>query len=178
MCLKDFPFLQIDEDILQEVIKMGFDKNQLVESLHSRIQNEVFHVISLQELNVSWKKIGHYNLKCRYTSGISDHAESMLDNSLHANHSFSDESAIVESDDVAGKESSIVKFEIQITLLIEFIIFRSCGWVNASFSLAFVGLQLYKTREDKYLLDLQRVSGPHLLFLDLCAAFLAQLRVL
>ncbi|RWV94471.1 hypothetical protein BHE74_00026239 [Ensete ventricosum] len=108
MCLKDFPFLQIDEDILQEVIKMGFDKNQLVESLHSRIQNEVFHI----------------------------------------------------------------------TLLIEFIIFRSCGWVNASFSLAFVGLQLYKTREDKYLLDLQRVSGPHLLFLDLCAAFLAQLRVL
>jgi len=39
-------------------------------------------------------------------------------------------------------------------------------------------LQLYKTRDEKYLLDLQRVSGPQLLFLDLCAAFLAQLRVL
>ncbi|THU63136.1 hypothetical protein C4D60_Mb01t12540 [Musa balbisiana] len=223
---------KIDEDILQEVIKMGFDKNQLVESLHSRIQNEatvsyyllldnrfratsgylgddfqetmdggfsrmgssetpaIAHRFSvymdqqgiglrphfpverkwalglqsrahpreimtevlkaLQELNVCWKKIGHYNLKCRFIPGISDHAESMLDNSLHANHSFSDDSAIVESDDVAGKESSTVKFEIQ----------------------------LYKTREDKYLLDLQRVSGPHLLFLDLCAALLAQLRVL
>ncbi|CAL9071283.1 unnamed protein product [Musa textilis] len=224
---------KIDEDILQEVIKMGFDKNQLVESLHSRIQNEatvsyylhldnrfratsgylggdfqetmdggfshmgssetpaIAHRLSvymdqqgvglrphfpperkwalglqsrahpreimtevlkaLQELNVSWKKIGHYNLKCRFIPGISDHAESMLDNSLHANHSFSDDSAIVESDDVAGKDSSTVKFEIQ----------------------------LYKTREDnKYLLDLQRVSGPDLLFLDLCAAFLAQLRVL
>ncbi|CAL9146019.1 unnamed protein product [Musa hybrid cultivar] len=223
---------KIDEDILQEVIKMGFDKNQLVESLHSRIQNEatvsyyllldnrfratsgylgddfqetmdggfsrmgssetpaIAHRFSvymdqqgiglrshfpverkwalglqsrahpreimtevlkaLQELNVCWKKIGHYNLKCRFIPGISDNAESMLDNSLHANHSFSDDSAIVESDDVAGKESSTVKFEIQ----------------------------LYKTREDKYLLDLQRVSGPHLLFLDLCAALLAQLRVL
>ncbi|CAL9063353.1 unnamed protein product [Musa banksii] len=223
---------KIDEDILQEVIKMGFDKNQLVESLHSRIQNEatvsyyllldnrfratsgylgddfqetmdggfsrmgssetptIAHRFSvymdqqgiglrphfpverkwalglqsrahpreimtevlkaLQELNVCWKKIGHYNLKCRFIPGISDHAESMLDNSRHANHSFSDDSAIVESDDVAGKESSTVKFEIQ----------------------------LYKTREDKYLLDLQRVSGPHLLFLDLCAALLAQLRVL
>ncbi|CAD5190180.1 unnamed protein product [Musa acuminata subsp. malaccensis] len=223
---------KIDEDILQEVIKMGFDKNQLVESLHSRIQNEatvsyyllldnrfratsgylgddfqetmdggfsrmgssetpaIAHRFSvymdqlgiglrshfpverkwalglqsrahpreimtevlkaLQELNVCWKKIGHYNLKCRFIPGISDHAESMLDNSLHVNHSFSDDSAIVESDDVAGKESSTVKFEIQ----------------------------LYKTREDKYLLDLQRVSGPHLLFLDLCAALLAQLRVL
>jgi 5'-AMP-activated protein kinase catalytic alpha subunit len=39
-------------------------------------------------------------------------------------------------------------------------------------------VQLYKTRDEKYLLDLQRVSGPQLLFLDLCAAFLAQLRVL
>ena len=38
--------------------------------------------------------------------------------------------------------------------------------------------QLYKTREEKYLLDLQRVQGPQFLFLDLCAAFLAQLRVL
>ncbi|KAK9107452.1 hypothetical protein Syun_023463 [Stephania yunnanensis] len=37
---------------------------------------------------------------------------------------------------------------------------------------------LYKTRDDKYLLDLQRVNGPQFLFLDLCAAFLAQLRVL
>lgn len=33
--------MQIDEEILQEVIKMGFDRNQLVESLRNRIQNEV-----------------------------------------------------------------------------------------------------------------------------------------
>lgn len=39
-------------------------------------------------------------------------------------------------------------------------------------------LQLYKTREDKYLLDLQRVQGSQFLFLDLCAALLNQLRVL
>ncbi|XP_020242865.1 LOW QUALITY PROTEIN: sperm motility kinase 2A-like [Asparagus officinalis] len=31
---------QIDEEILQEVVKMGFEKNQLVESLHNRRQNE------------------------------------------------------------------------------------------------------------------------------------------
>ncbi|URE18814.1 SNF1-related protein kinase [Musa troglodytarum] len=223
---------KIEEDILQEVIRMGFDKNQLVESLHNRIQNEAtvsyyllldnrFRAMSgylggdfqetmdygfsrmgsseapaiahrlpgcmdppgiglrpsvpvekkwalglqsrahpreimtevlkaLRELNVCWKKIGHYNMKCRYFSGISDHAESMFNDSLHANHSVSDESAIVENDNVFGKDSSTIKFEIQ----------------------------LYKTREEKYLLDLQRVSGPQLLFLDLCAAFLAQLRVL
>lgn len=33
--------LQIDEDILQEVIKMGFDRAALVESLRNRVQNEV-----------------------------------------------------------------------------------------------------------------------------------------
>lgn len=35
-------------------------------------------------------------------------------------------------------------------------------------------LQLYKTREGKYLLDIQRVDGPNFLFMDLCTAFLAE----
>lgn len=34
-------FMQIDEEILQEVVKMGFDRNQLLESLRNRVQNEV-----------------------------------------------------------------------------------------------------------------------------------------
>ncbi|XP_054809023.1 SNF1-related protein kinase catalytic subunit alpha KIN10-like isoform X4 [Prosopis cineraria] len=32
---------KIDEEILQEVVNMGFDRNQLVESLRNRLQNEV-----------------------------------------------------------------------------------------------------------------------------------------
>lgn len=211
---------KIDEAILQEVVKMGFEKNQLVESLHNRIQNEAtvaYYLLldnrfrstsgylgaefqesmecgfsrvgtcdmttsaisprisgymdlqgvglrsqfsterkwalglqsrahpreimmevlkALQELNVSWKKIGHYNMKCRWMPGFF--------------HRYSDESDIIGNDDVAASAAYIVKFEVQ----------------------------LYKTREEKYLLDLQRVNGPQLLFLDLCAAFLAQLRVL
>lgn len=39
-------------------------------------------------------------------------------------------------------------------------------------------LQLFKTGEENYLLDLQRVNGPQMLFLELCAAFLMQLGVL
>lgn len=43
--------LQIDEDILQEVIKMGFDRAALVESLRNRVQNEVtFVAVSLLTL--------------------------------------------------------------------------------------------------------------------------------
>ncbi|XP_042391442.1 SNF1-related protein kinase catalytic subunit alpha KIN10-like isoform X2 [Zingiber officinale] len=190
---------KIDEDILLEVTKMGFDKDQLIESLHNRIQNEAtvsyyllvdnrfrattsgylggdfqetmeyLHTSSsdiaipnrlpsfpqterkwtlrlqtrahreimtevlkaLRDLNVSWKKNGHYNIKCRYLTGRADGEGN-------------------DETDGAGSITTAVKFE----------------------------MQLYKTREEKYLLDLQRVSGPQLQFLDLCAAFLAQLRVL
>ncbi|XP_044506977.1 SNF1-related protein kinase catalytic subunit alpha KIN10-like [Mangifera indica] len=221
---------KIDEEILKEVVKMGFDQSQVVESLGNRIQNEAtvayyllldnrFRVSSgylgaefqetmdsgfnrmhpgevaspvgnrlpafmdyqgmglkaqmpferkwslglqsrahpreimtevlkaLQQLNVCWKKIGHYNMKCRWISGFPGHHEGMVNNQVHNNHYFGEESTIIENE---IKSPSVIKFEVQ----------------------------LYKTREEKYLLDLQRVQGPQLLFLDLCAAFLAQLRVL
>ncbi|XLU27633.1 hypothetical protein S245_063699, partial [Arachis hypogaea] len=38
---------EIDEELLQEVVNMGFDRNQLVESLCNRIQNEVYALHSL-----------------------------------------------------------------------------------------------------------------------------------
>ena len=98
---------------------------------------------ALQELNVYWKKIGHYNMKCRWSPPGFPGQENMN----HTNYNFSAEP--IETDDL-GDKLNLIKFE----------------------------LQLYKTRDEKYLLDLQRASGPHLLFLDLCAAFLAQLRVL
>ncbi|KAL0377566.1 UNVERIFIED_CONTAM: SNF1-related protein kinase catalytic subunit alpha KIN10 [Sesamum radiatum] len=222
---------KIDEDILQEVIKMGFDRTALVDSLRNRVQNEgtvTYYLLldnrfrvsngylgaefqetmefgynrnmsetvaspvgqrfpgvidyqqfggrqfpadrkwalglqsrahpreimtevlkALQELNVSWKKIGQYNMKCRWAPCSPNHHEGMLNNSMHDNNYFGDESAIIENDGNV-RPQNVVKFEVQ----------------------------LYKTREDKYLLDLQRVQGPQFLFLDLCAAFLAQLRVL
>ncbi|KAK4778661.1 hypothetical protein SAY86_006189 [Trapa natans] len=222
---------KIDEEILQEVVKRGFDRNQLIESLRNRIQDEAtvayyllldnrFRVSSgylgsefresmeynqahqnemavsaaihrypghggqmdyqgkvaaysgvekkwalglqsrahpreimtevlkaLQELNVGWKKIGHYNMKCMWNPGLIGH-EGMANDVIHGNHCFGDESRIIEND--TKKMKTVVKFEVQ----------------------------LYKTTEEKYLLDLQRLHGPQFLFLDLCAAFLAQLRVL
>ncbi|KAF8049773.1 hypothetical protein N665_2118s0003 [Sinapis alba] len=221
---------KIDEEILQEVINMGFDRNLLIESLRNRTQNDgtvTYYLIldnrfrvsagylgaefqetmegtprmhpaesvaspvshrlpglmefqgvglrsqypverkwalglqsrahpreimtevlkALQDLNVCWKKIGPYNMKCRW---VPSNADGMLSNSMHDNNYFGDDSSIVENDAATVKSPNVVKFEIQ----------------------------LYKTRDDKYLLDLQRVHGPQFLFLDLCAAFLAQLRVL
>ncbi|PWA50376.1 SNF1-like kinase [Artemisia annua] len=213
-----------DEDILLEVVKMGFDRDTLIESLRNRVQNEgtvAYYLLldnrfrnssgylgaefqkpmdgfnrneafasvmpqrpttfmdyqginlrsqverkwalglqsrahpreimtevlkALQELNVCWKKIGHYNMKCRWVPG---NQQGMINDTMQSNHYFGDELTIVENDG-AMSSPNVVKFEVQ----------------------------LYKTREDKYLLDLQRIQGPQFLFLDLCAAFLAQLRVL
>ncbi|CAM8987581.1 unnamed protein product [Rhodiola kirilowii] len=220
---------KIDEEILIAVVQMGFDRNQLLESLSNRVQNEGtvtyyllldnrfrisggylgsefqeimepgfnqtpspgivssvsgHHILAqnhvdyqgngykpplpagkwalglqsrahpreimnevlkaLQELNVCWKKIGHYNMKCKWVHGIQDHDNGMMKNAVQDNHYFGQGSSNIL------EYSNFVKFEVQ----------------------------LYKTRDDKYVLDLQRVQGPQLLFLDLCAAFLAQLRVL
>lgn len=65
---------------------------------------------ALQELNVCWKKIGHYNMKCRWLPGYNGTSEDM-----HANNSFGDESAIVESNDAIGKSPNVVKFEVQVS---------------------------------------------------------------
>ncbi|XP_018488830.1 SNF1-related protein kinase catalytic subunit alpha KIN10 [Raphanus sativus] len=220
---------KIDEEILQEVVSMGFDRNLLIESLRNRTQNDgtvTYYLIldnrfrvsagylgaefqetmegtprmhpaesvaspvanrlpgmmefqgvglrsqypverkwalglqsrahpreimtevlkALQDLSVCWKKIGPYNMKCRW---VPNNGDGMLSNSMQDNNYFGDDSSIIENDS-AVRSPNVVKFE----------------------------LQLYKTRDDKYLLDLQRVQGPQFLFLDLCAAFLAQLRVL
>ncbi|GFZ17594.1 SNF1 kinase homolog 10 [Actinidia rufa] len=218
-----FKKIKIDEDVIQDVLNMGVDKNHLIESLRNRIQNDAtvayyllfdnrsvvssgylgaefqesmeygstgMHsdnalnlaigqhllqdsglrpqlaterkwnlglkssahpreimtqvLLALKELNVRWKKIGHYNIKCRWFHGFQN-PEAI--NHPHENHYITDESAIVHND---YRVQSIVKFE----------------------------MQLYKTREENYLLDLQRVSGPQFVFLDLCAAFLMQLGAL
>ncbi|KAH7279953.1 hypothetical protein KP509_37G045000 [Ceratopteris richardii] len=209
---------RVDEDIVQEVIRLGFSRKDVIESLQARIQNEasvayylIFdnsHHISngylganlteamtdyepetqtkavnlsmhdkgsptaymqterkwslglqsrahprmimvevlkaLQELEVTWKKIGHYNIRCRWLpppplgkEGDSLYMEGCSASTDDMDHGVRD-------------EYKSVKFEIQ----------------------------LYKMAEDKYLLDIQRVQGPQFLFVDLCALFLAELNVL
>ena len=67
---------------------------------------------ALQELNVCWKKIGHYNMKCRWLPSIPGLNEGMVKN-VHNNNYFGDESTIVESDGVT-KLPNVVKFEVQV----------------------------------------------------------------
>ncbi|VAH85316.1 unnamed protein product [Triticum turgidum subsp. durum] len=101
---------------------------------------------ALKELNVYWKKNVDYNMKCSWCPGFPQVNDMLLD----ANHSFVDDSTIMDNGDVNRRLPAVIKFEIQ----------------------------LYKTRDGKYLLDMQRVTGPQLLFLEFCVAFLTNLRVL
>ncbi|CAA6673607.1 unnamed protein product [Spirodela intermedia] len=191
-------YLAFDEEILQDVVAMGFDRNQLVEALHKDCKmmyllkscatvayylllDNRFDAFSgylgddFQEamclhgylttgvwscwmVSPSATSIGHHQgmglqshfpLERKWALGLQSQAHPREIITEVLKALFGDESTIVK-DDAAMMPPNTVKFEVQ----------------------------LYKTREEKYLLDLQRVQGPQHLFLDLCAAFLSQLRVL
>ncbi|XP_051115935.1 SNF1-related protein kinase catalytic subunit alpha KIN10-like [Andrographis paniculata] len=205
---------KLDDEIIQEVLHMGYDKSLLIESLQNRMQNDATvayyllfdkrspistgylaaefqesmeHVTTgpfvdaslhgppmdgtvlsptrkkqwlvglqsparprdimiqilgaLQRLNVRWKRVGHYNLKCLFTHGAPDQdGNHMHDSHQMCNGATTDDANVL-------RPQGVVKFE----------------------------LQLYKTSEVEYLLDLQRLSGPVFLFLDFCAFFMMKL---
>ncbi|RVW80863.1 SNF1-related protein kinase catalytic subunit alpha KIN10 [Vitis vinifera] len=205
---------KIDEEILQEVVKMGFDRNLLVESLRNRVQNDatvayyfaigqtvsVFPVAilelsfrnlceagavgqrfpgyvdyqgmglrtqfpaerkwalglqsraqprqimtevlkALQELNVCWKKIGHYNMKCRWIPGIPGHHEGMVNNPVHSNHFFGMNQQLLRMMVFPGMWSSLkcsfTKLERRSICLIcrEFRAHNSSSWIFVQLSL-------------------------------------------
>ncbi|KAL1566344.1 SNF1-related protein kinase catalytic subunit alpha kin10 [Salvia divinorum] len=208
----------LDEEIIQEVLRLGFERGQLIDSLQSRLQNDAtvaYYLLldkrfpiatgylsgniqesteiysagpnpdpnvhafpingnssrwfprkkqwavgiqsparpgeimtkilgALQGLNVRWKKVGHYNMKCLFTRGIQNLDIMATSNHMNDNHYVNGITPISTN---GSQPSSTVKFEIQ----------------------------LYKTSEVEYVLDLQRLSGPVFLFLDFCAYFMTQL---
>ncbi|XP_011072805.1 SNF1-related protein kinase catalytic subunit alpha KIN10 isoform X1 [Sesamum indicum] len=208
---------QLDEEIIQKVLRMGFDRNQLIESLQNRLQNDAtvaYYLLfdnrspvstgylgaefqesmescsagpypdvkilgsslmplitrkkqwlvglqsparprdimtqilgALQGLNVRWKKIGHYNMKCVFVHAIPDQGSLTAINHINGNHYVNSITSINAN---VSQPQCVVKFE----------------------------MQLYKTSDVEYLLDLQRLSGPVFLFLDFCAFFMMRLDVL
>lgn len=74
---------------------------------------------ALQELNVCWKKIGHYNMKCRWLPG----------HQLHSNHNFVDESTIIENNAPAPQSVNVVKFELQVLYIISSLYFQPCFFI-------------------------------------------------
>ncbi|MCI42231.1 SNF1-related protein kinase catalytic subunit alpha KIN10-like [Trifolium medium] len=52
---------------------------------------------ALQELNVCWRKIGHYNMKCGWVVVIPGHHGGMVNNSAHGNN-YLGEASIIENE--------------------------------------------------------------------------------
>lgn len=70
---------------------------------------------ALQELNVGWKKIGHYNMKCRWNAGMTGHNEGRVNSSMQGNHCFGNYSSVIENEGVA-RLPDVLKFEVQVIL--------------------------------------------------------------
>lgn len=73
---------------------------------------------ALQELNVGWKKIGHYNMKCMWNPAGHD---GMINDVVHSNHYFGDDTTIIEND--ASKTRKVIKFEVQVYSIGQFFSF-------------------------------------------------------
>lgn len=124
----------------------------------SDIMEEVLK--ALHELEISWKKIGPYSVRCRWVpplpllsqnrSQTSSASTSLSKSPMTLGSLPTCDIGLQANDILAGdgepSEEFLVRFQVQ----------------------------LYKTRDGKYLLDVQRVGGPNFLFLDLCTAFLRE----
>ncbi|KAK1292710.1 SNF1-related protein kinase catalytic subunit alpha KIN10 [Acorus calamus] len=103
---------------------------------------------ALQRLNASWKKIGPYNMKCKWSPTISGYFSAHRLINIDLNHAPIEDDG--SSDSGSGNQSRpTIKFEIQ----------------------------LYKVREGRYLLDVQRLQGVPMLFIEICYLFLMELRL-
>ncbi|XP_042397568.1 SNF1-related protein kinase catalytic subunit alpha KIN10-like isoform X1 [Zingiber officinale] len=190
---------KIDEGILLQVTKMGFNRDQLIESLHNRIQNEATVSYYLLFDN------RFHDTTAGYLGG--GFQETMVQECLHTSSS---DIAIpnrlpafpnTEKKWALGFESRAHPREIM-TEVLKALRDLNVSWKNignynikclylprrandqgivetegAGTTAVKFEMQLYKSLEEKYLLDLMRVSGPQLQFLDLCADLLVQLRV-
>lgn len=89
---------------------------------------------ALQELNVRWKKIGHYNMKCRWLPGNIGHSEDTLTSHMHVNQGRDEESAVLEGDDATGNSYIVVKFELQVCsifLYVYIVVSKNCDILYA-----------------------------------------------
>lgn len=69
---------------------------------------------ALQVLNVRWKKVGHYNMKCLFTRSIQNLGSSSTSNHMNGNHYANGTTSISTN---GSQPSSAVKFEIQVGLI-------------------------------------------------------------
>ncbi|GJS85896.1 monocopper oxidase-like protein SKU5 [Tanacetum coccineum] len=78
---------------------------------------------ALQELNVCWKKMGHYNMKCRWDPGS---------NGMQSNNYFGDELSIVEAETTSQSYNVVHQFLNSCAKIIKMMAFLSVEHMNKS----------------------------------------------
>ncbi|GMI67032.1 SNF1 kinase homolog 10, SNF1-RELATED PROTEIN KINASE 1.1 [Hibiscus trionum] len=191
------PARKIDEKILREVVRLGFERNHLVESLRNRVQNEgtVAYYLLSDKYNCLQVSRGYLGAEFQKTMEYDFNGLHLMEPT--AGHRFSRHAAYEamaargpERKWALGFESGarprVIMMEVLKALHEMSVRWKNIGHYNMKCrwppgpdegNVVKFEMQLYKTREEKYLLDLQRVQGPQFLFFDLCAKFLQQLRV-
>ncbi|KAK8479478.1 hypothetical protein V6N13_021093 [Hibiscus sabdariffa] len=192
---------KMDEMILQQVVKLGFKRNHLAESLRNRVQNEgtVAYYLLLGKYNSHQVSRGYLGAEFQETMEYDLNSLHLMEPTVvpSAGHRLSGYTAY-EAMDVTGPERKwalglesgarprVIMMEVLKALHEMSVRWKNIGHYNMKCrwlpgadegNVVKFEVQLYKTREEKYLLDLQRVQGPQFLFFDLCAKFLQQLRV-
>ncbi|MEW5301429.1 MAG: hypothetical protein WDW36_004289 [Sanguina aurantia] len=130
----------------------------------SALMLELYRVLLLN--NVSWKKLGPYNLKCRRmvtlpplrhsprSTAMSDDTDEPLAPEAPSARSASDNASLSVAD---GKASSLGNAEGEVVLKFE--------------------THMYKVREDEYVIDIQRIRGELFLFMDTCGRILSDIHL-
>ncbi|RVX05021.1 SNF1-related protein kinase catalytic subunit alpha KIN10 [Vitis vinifera] len=182
---------KVDEEIVQQVVKIGFDINEVIQSLQNRLQNEAtvaYHLLLdnhfrihcsylknefiesldpnptdhpemqmsslapmqrqwalglksqarpietmttvlkvFERLNVKWKKIGPYNMKCLWIPPLAAYPKLTVGNDPAQDHIYSVDPSIMAMNKRAIRSQNAVKFEIQVRLCSERICQKSRG---------------------------------------------------
>ncbi|GMI92727.1 SNF1 kinase homolog 10, SNF1-RELATED PROTEIN KINASE 1.1 [Hibiscus trionum] len=185
---------KMDEKILQEVVRLGFEWNHLVKSLCNQVQNEgtVAYYLLLDKYNCLQVSGGYLGAEFQETMEHDFNGPHLMVGRRLSGHAAYEAMAVrgPERKWALGLESGarprVIMMEVLKALHEVSVRWKKIGHYNMKCrwppgpdegNVIKFEVQLYKTREEKYLLDLQRVQGSHFLFFDLCAKFLAQLRV-
>ncbi|CAH9139278.1 unnamed protein product [Cuscuta epithymum] len=191
---------RIDREILQEVINMGFERNNLIESLLNRVPNEgtvAYYLLLDNRFRASSGYLGaEFQESMDYGSNHTNSSDFLgLPSWQHfASYQPVDErhQFLVERKWAYGLQSQARPGQIIPEVLQVLHVLNVCWKKIGRYNIKCLWtpnlpghyhgvndvkfeVQLYKTK-GKFLLDLQNVQGPDPIFLDLCAAFVSQLK--
>ncbi|XP_024014680.1 SNF1-related protein kinase catalytic subunit alpha KIN11 isoform X1 [Eutrema salsugineum] len=205
---------KIDEEIIQEVIKLGFDRNQVIGSLVSRIQNEatVAYYLLLDNRRRAPSDYFQTSFKERLDGTLSsmippqvlasypalvDHHMTGLQSRVNVDKSWTLglQSQAHPREIMSEIFKALQNLKVSWKMIGDYNM--KCRWVHQSdiskenpnmmkdecamtspSSVLKFELQLYTVCEGKYLLDIQRATGAHFVFLKLCLALLKELHVI